>query len=106
MQTELMQDGFDVVAFGQGFLSMAAPTKAFEELVLRCELQHGGNPILRWMASNVTVQLDAAGNMKPDKDKSADKIDGIVTNIMAVGLAMAEPPPRESVYKKRGFLEL
>jgi phage terminase large subunit-like protein len=82
------QDGFEVIAFGQGHLSMAAPTKAFERLLLERKLRHGGNPVLRWQASNVTVKLDEAGNMKPDKKRSTERIDGIVAAIMALGRAM------------------
>lgn len=79
------EDGLNVIAHGQGFLSMAAPTKKFEELVIGAKLRHGGNPVLRWHASNVSVELDAAGNIKPSRKKSTEKIDGIVAAIMAVG---------------------
>jgi len=102
--TELMGDGFEVIAFGQGFLSMAAPTKRFEELYLSAQIQHGGNVVLRWMASNVQVELDAAGNMKPSKKKSNEKIDGIVSAVMALGRQMATPVAKPSVYEKRGPL--
>ena len=86
--TDLMADGFAVRAAGQGFMSMAAPTKALLELLLDGHLSHGGNPILRWMASNVMVETDAAGNLKPSKKRSNQKIDGIVALIMALGGAM------------------
>ena len=82
--TNLMDDGFEMVKIGQGFASMNAPTKRLLELVLTGELEHGGNPVLRWMASNVIVQMDPAGNVKPDKGKSREKIDGIVALIMAI----------------------
>jgi len=97
------QDGLNVVAFGQGFLSMAAPTKKFEELVIAKKIHHGNNPVLRWMASNVTVEMDAAGNIKPSKKKSTEKIDGIVTAIMAIGRAMANVHGT-SIYEERGPL--
>lgn len=84
----LQDEGLDMVAFGQGFLSMAAPTAEFERLLKAAVLRHGGNPVLRWMASNVAVRQDPAGNLKPDKEKSAEKIDGIVAAIMAVGRAV------------------
>lgn len=96
-------DGFNVIAHGQGFLSMAAPTKRFEELVLDGSLRHGGNPVLRWHASNVSVELDAAGNMKPSRKKSSEKIDGIVAAIMGVARAVARVQ-RRSVYEDRGLL--
>jgi len=75
---------------GQGFASMFAPTKRLLELVLTGELAHGGNPVLRWMASNVIVQMDPAGNVKPDKGKSREKIDGIVALIIALSGMMAD----------------
>lgn len=87
---ELMQDGFEVIAFGQGFWSMAAPTKRLDELVRECKLYHGANPVLRWMASNVSVELNAAGDLKPSRKKSTEKIDGIVATIMALGRAMMD----------------
>lgn len=87
--TKLTDAGFEMVEFGQGFASMNAPTKRVMELVMTGELAHGGNPVLRWMASNVIVQKDPAGNIKPDKGKSRDKIDGIVAMIMAVSRVMA-----------------
>ena len=82
--TGLTEDGFEMVKIGQGFASMSAPTKRLLELVLTGELAHSDNPVLRWMASNVIVQTDPAGNVKPDKGKSREKIDGIVALIMAI----------------------
>jgi phage terminase large subunit-like protein len=91
--TNLTEDGFEMVKVGQGFASMAAPTKRLLELVLGGEIAHGGNPVLRWMASNVIVETDPAGNIKPDKSKSREKIDGIVALIMAVTGVMAATAP-------------
>ena len=88
LSSQLQEDGFEVVAFGQGFYSMAAPTAECERLVRSDMLRHANHPILRWMASNVTVEVDAAGNMKPSKKKSSEKIDGIVAMIMAIGRAI------------------
>ena len=106
--TELGEDGFNVIAFGQGFLSMAAPSKQFEERVLGHQLAHGNNPVLNWMAANVAVLSDPAGNIKPVKPKrnSAFKIDGIVAAIMALGRAMAQQGPSGSVYDTRGIIHL
>ena len=101
--TQLAGDGFEVVTFGQGFASMAGPTKELEKLVVGRQLAHGGHPVLRWMASNVTVRQDPAGNLKPDKSKSGDKIDGIVALIMALGRATQEPPEERSVYEDPDF---
>ena len=89
--TQLMADGMNVIAFGQGFLSMAAPSKMFEECVIRHDFEHGNNPVLDWMAANVSVKTDPAGNIKPIKPEhgSGFKIDGIVAAVMAKGRAMA-----------------
>ena len=102
--TELSeQDGLNVCAFGMGFLSMAAPTAGFEELVLQGRLHHGGDPVLRWHASNVSVEMDAAGNLKPSRKKSSEKIDGIVAAIMATALTLSRKQTR-SVYEDRGLV--
>jgi phage terminase large subunit-like protein len=88
LQTQLTGDGFTVVPFGQGFASMTAPTKELERLVLERKLRHAGHPVLRWMASNVAVRQDPAGNLKIDKAKSTERVDGMVALAMAVGRAM------------------
>jgi phage terminase large subunit-like protein len=85
---QLESDGRKMVEFGQGFADMNEPTKELERLVIDGNIRHGGNPVLRWMASNVTVRHDAAENIRPDKMKSTDRIDGIVSLIMAIGLEM------------------
>ncbi len=87
--TQLTGDGLTMVQFGQGFASMGAPTKRLMELVLAGELAHGGNPVLRWMAGNVMVEIDPAGNIKPSKSKSREKIDGITALCMGIARASA-----------------
>lgn len=82
---QLEGDGIPMTQHRQGFASMAAPTAAFQRLWKGETLAHGGNPVLRYQAANVAVQQDPAGNLKPAKDKSGDKIDGIVAGIMACG---------------------
>jgi len=92
--TDLQELGFEIegkrslVQFGQGFASMSAPTKEVGKMVLSGELAHGGNPVLSWNVSNVAIKTDPAGNEKPDKEKSIERIDGAVALIMAVGRAM------------------
>ena len=71
---------------------MSAPSKEFEKLVIGGAVRHNNNPVLRWMASNVTVETDAAGNIKPSKAKSTEKIDGITGLVMAIGRAIADNP--------------
>jgi phage terminase large subunit-like protein len=91
--TNLQEDGFELVRIGQGFAGMAYPTKRFMELVLSGQFAHDGNEVLRWNVRNVIVQQDPAGNMKPDKSKSREKIDGAVASIIAVSLVMAATAP-------------
>lgn len=90
LATQLSGDGFEVVAFGQGYASMSAPTKKLEELVLSERLAHGAHPVLRWMAGNVSLETDAADNWKPSKKKSIERIDGIVALIMALDRATTQ----------------
>ena len=87
IQTELQDDGFTLAQFGQGFVSMNSPTKELLKLVLEERLHHADNPVLRWMCDNLVVRMDPAGNVKPDKDKSTEKIDGMVALIMALDRA-------------------
>lgn len=104
LTTQLAGDGFDVIPFGQGFASMSAPSKEFEKLILACGLSHNGHPVLKWMASNAAAELDAAGNIKPSKKKSKEKIDGIVALIMAIA-RWAATINKVSIYETRGTLD-
>jgi phage terminase large subunit-like protein len=90
--TQLSGDGFTMVPFGQGYASMSSPSKELERIIADRKLIHGRHPVLRWMASNVTIEQDPAGNIKPARQKSTEKIDGIVALIMALGRATAAPP--------------
>lgn len=78
------QDGFAVVEMRQGFASLSAPTKSLEKAIVSRALRHDGHPVLRWNISNVSVDSDPAGNLKPSKSASTEKIDGVVALIMAV----------------------
>lgn len=101
LAVELAEDGCTVEMFGQGFASMSAPSKEFERLVFAELLNHGRHPALRWMAGNVAIATDPAGNIKPAKNKAAEKIDGIVAAIMGIGLA-TKATDLTSVYETRG----
>lgn len=90
LSVQLQGDGFEVVTFGQGFKDMTAPSKELEKLVMSNKLMHSGHPVLRWMASNVAVETDAAGNLKPSKKKSTERIDGIVAAVMGLGRALQD----------------
>lgn len=81
-----------VVACGMGYYSMAGPCKEFESRLLGRKLNHGGNPILRFMADSVSVSMDPAGNMKPNKDKSQGKIDGIVGILLGLDRVLRAKP--------------
>jgi phage terminase large subunit-like protein len=78
------QDGFAVVEMRQGFASLSAPTKSLEKAIVSRALRHDGHPVLRWNISNVSVDSDPAGNLKPSKSASTEKIDGVVALIMGV----------------------
>jgi phage terminase large subunit-like protein len=98
--------GFTVVPFGQGFKDMSPPTKELMKLTLEQKLDHGGQPVLRWMMDNVTVRTDPAGNIKADKEKSTEKIDGAIATIMALDRAIRHGGGGGSVYDSRGLLQI
>ena len=102
---QLGNDGAQVELFGQGFGSMSDPTKHLTKLVLEGNIMHNDNPVLRWMASNASVEQDAAGNIKFSKAKSTERIDGMISLVMSLGIADKDPQ-RESIYAKRGLLVL
>lgn len=95
--------GLTCVQFGQGFVSMNAPMKELEKLILSHKLAHGNHPVLTWMADNLVAREDAAGNIKPDKEKSREKIDGMVALIMALDRALRHGGAGKSVYEDRGL---
>jgi phage terminase large subunit-like protein len=106
MSQELTAAGMEVWAVRQTFAGLSAATKELERLVLAGQVGHGGNPVLRWMVDNVTVQRDANANIKPDKRKSRNKIDGVVALVNALDRAMRKEGTGPSVYEQRGVLEL
>ena len=99
--------GFTVVPMGQGFASMSPPTKELMKLTLEKKLAHGGHPVLRWNMDNIFIRTDPAGNIKADKAKSTEKIDGAVATIMALDRAIrCGNDTSASVYDNRGILFL
>jgi phage terminase large subunit-like protein len=78
------QDGLTCVAVRQGFASLSAPSKALEAAILSKTLRHNGHPVLRWCIGNVAIELDAAGNIKPSKKASTERIDGVIALVMAI----------------------
>jgi phage terminase large subunit-like protein len=107
VNTKLGELGFDVVQFGQGFASMAAPVRELKRAIMCGSFRHGGNPILRMNFANVTAERDTAENEKFTKARATGRIDGAVAAAMAVGRIIAndEAP---SVYvtgeRPNGFL--
>lgn len=100
--TNLSDFGLNLLAFGQGFGSMSAPSKEIYAEILKGNLEHFNNPVMRWMATNAVIKTDPAGNIKLDKEKSRDKIDGIIALIMAYAIRknLSTPP---SPYENRGI---
>lgn len=90
---DLVEKGLDLIEFRQGFKSMNAPTKELEAIIMKKKFEHFGNPVLRWMAGNVEIQTDPAENIKVVKDRNnrEKKVDGIISNIMCMGLWLELP---------------
>jgi phage terminase large subunit-like protein len=99
-------EAFAMIPFGQGFKSMSVPTNDLMRLALSKKIAHGGHPVLRWNIDNVYVKTDPAGNIKPDKEKSTEKIDGVVALVMALDRAIrcGGADTGESIYNSRGIL--
>jgi phage terminase large subunit-like protein len=97
------ENGFTVFQFGQGYLSMSPPTKDLYQLVLERKIRHGKHPVFDWNMSNTIVEIDAAGNIKPSKKKSTEKIDGVVSLVMGLARAILQNQTT-SAYETRGLL--
>ena len=102
LSTDLIDEGFPLIQTGQGFASMSGPTKELLRLVAAGNYRHGHNPVARWQAGNLVTRADPAGNVKPDKSKSADKIDSIVAAIMALDRAIRHAGGEDD-YAAAGF---
>jgi phage terminase large subunit-like protein len=103
MASALGDEGLNLVEFVQGIKSYTAPTKELEAMLLADSIDHGGNPVLRWMAANLAVQKDKNENLMPTKKISTGRIDGMTGLIMAIGMAMHEAGDA-SIYNTRGPL--
>ena len=103
---QLQAEGLNTEFVRQGFLSLSAPSKELERLVLSLMIDHGGHPIARWCAGNVAVATDAAGNIKPDKSKSTERIDVIAADVNALALSLSGMEDPTSVYEDRGLVEI
>jgi phage terminase large subunit-like protein len=104
---ELEKDGLKVKLVRQGFKTLNAPTKTLVGLITSKKLEHYGDPVLEWMSGNVEADTDAAGNIKPDKALSREKIDGIAAAIDALSVIEETPGMASgglsSVYERRGI---
>lgn len=103
---DLTAEGVPMQPFGQGFISMNAPTKELEKLALGGKVHHYGNPVLAWMYGNIEIQRDAADNIKINKGKSKEKVDGMVALVEALGGYMTGKVEEEYIPEGRGILEL
>jgi phage terminase large subunit-like protein len=109
--TDLQGDGAPMVTVRQGYASLSPPMKQVSRLLLegtpeRPLLRHGGNPAMRWMVDNVAVAMDPSGNVKPDRARSADKIDGVAALVTAMARAMVAGKPKRSAYDDERGLEV
>jgi len=104
LPVRLDEDGITVTSIGQGFKWMSPAAKEFEKRILSAGIQHSGTPVLRWMLGNLVMRSDPNGNIRPDKEKAPEKIDGIVAMIMAIHRAM-DREQGTSVYEERGVIE-
>ena len=100
----LQDEGLNMIPFGQGFKDMSPPTKDILTTVLQRKVVHNNHPVLRWNFDNVVIRTDPAGNIKPDKEKSTEKIDGAVAAIMSFSRAVVNKNKKPSAYKDRGIL--
>jgi len=94
LMIQLNGEGLNAVEVRQGFLTLSGPCKELEAFVISQKAEHGAHPVLRWCASNVAIDQDAAGNIKPNKAKSAERIDGIAGAVTGLAMALAEKPPQ------------
>lgn len=102
---QALQDthGIKMFEYRQGFASMNEPSKKFEVLFKKHELNFAENPVMRWMCGNLMWDTQAPDNIKPSKEHSTEKIDGVVSLIMAIGREMLSTPFK-SVYSERGVI--
>lgn len=96
MVIDLMADGAPAEWYPQSMMSLSPPSKQLERMVLAGELDHGGHPVARWMAANAAIISDHNDNIRPSKEKSSQKIDGIVAAVIAIGMPLGTKPDATS----------
>ncbi len=105
LATQLMGDGHKLIEVRQGFKSLSEPSKDLEARIVSKKVRHANNPILRFCVSNAVITRDAAGNIKPDKEKAVQRIDGVVATVMALSRLICNKT-EGNAYEHRGFLSL
>jgi phage terminase large subunit-like protein len=103
LASQLLDEGWPLVQVGQGYATMAAPTAELLRLIRAARYYHHGNPVARWEATNAVTRQDPAGNVKLDKQRSADKIDGLVAGVMALDRALRHEDAPAEDYEAAGF---
>ncbi len=98
LATQLMGDGLRLVETRQGYKTLSEPSKDLEARIVGKKVRHANNPVLRWCVSNAVVTRDPAGNIKPDKEKAVERIDGVVATVMALSRCIAGGPPKGGSY--------
>jgi phage terminase large subunit-like protein len=101
LATEFTEDGATCIQIPQTYAGLGPGWRELERLILDGRLRHGGHPVLRWMAGNVEVETDGAGNQKPSKAKSSERIDGIVGLTMGIARLITHIAEGPSVYDER-----
>lgn len=96
--------GLNMEPFGMGFASLSAPTKELLRALEVRKFHHNNHPVFSWMAGNVASEQNAEGSIKPSKRKSKEKIDGIISAVVGIGLYISEDVARKSVYEERGLI--
>lgn len=92
LATRLMGDGITMVECRQGFQSLSEPSKDLEARIIQKKVRHANNPVLRFCVSNASTDTDAAGNIKPSKKKSVERIDGVVATVMGLSRCISAKP--------------
>ena len=106
MVKELERYRFECTACKPCFTNLNEATKHLLALIRVGRMQHGGHPVLDWMADNLVLYTDRNGNMMPDRKRSKEKIDGVVALVMALRGLITEQPEQPSVYRRRGVVWL
>ncbi|MEW8230366.1 MAG: terminase TerL endonuclease subunit [Candidatus Thiodiazotropha endolucinida] len=101
----MVNEGFPMVEFGATVKNFSEPMKELEAMIIERDIEFEKDPVLNWMFGNVVAKTDKKENIFPDKERKANKIDGVVALIMALGRAIVEVQAH-SPYESRGLRTL